>query len=411
MSCKTRSKIECPIFRARKCISENVLPTYEDMNRYFNCVEYELKPLSTNPQQTATEATKVVVKKIWDKASISTVLQCTIIKRITSYRLKIRNLLKPYKQRNKVISRSSFLLDQRTVRKMLISSLDVKTTKINQKRIERNKLLNTKSELDENEKSGLQVKKDTQRVERSQQESSTSQQVFTVPQGCLQIQLEFNIIESNIPALDESVSTDLSTDQKYLYDICDAISKGTVDENLSTRSPGKILHSRWLTTANRILRLYVSTAEPSENLSTLGAFNVWEMISLSRHLPKRLKEVIDPVILRNSYFAHPENILLGMLGDTREHIQKFAVLRIFKTRNSNKQQSRRKFEDPNSLNMSASSYMDLIDWSTSVITEPPLTMELPEEVLNDILKNPASSMLFSEIKSYLCHMQDGGTGC
>ncbi|CAH1107403.1 unnamed protein product [Psylliodes chrysocephalus] len=175
--------------------------------------------------------TKVVAKKIvenWDKASIPTVLQCTIIKRITSYRLKIRNLLKPYKQRNKVISyqkqlqdfrikskvlfdvaackcsdfktcvcdkvfkvpqaERSFILDQRTVRKMLISSLDVKTTKINQKRVERNKLLNTRSELDENEKSGLQVKEDTQRVERSQQESSTSQQVSTVPQGCLQIQ-------------------------------------------------------------------------------------------------------------------------------------------------------------------------------------------------------------------------------
>ena len=102
------------------------------MNRYFNWVEYELKPLSTNPKQTATEATKVVAKKIveiWDKASIPTVLQCTIIKRIT------------------------------------------------------------------------------------------------------------------IPVLDESVRTDLSTDQKYLFDICDAISKGTVDENLCKRSPGKVVHN------------------------------------------------------------------------------------------------------------------------------------------------------------------------
>ncbi|KAJ8934974.1 hypothetical protein NQ314_013079 [Rhamnusium bicolor] len=59
-----KNELECPIFGASKCINENVLPTYEDMNRYFNWVEYELKPVSTNPQQTATEATKVVAKKI-----------------------------------------------------------------------------------------------------------------------------------------------------------------------------------------------------------------------------------------------------------------------------------------------------------------------------------------------------------
>lgn len=232
MACKTRSELECPIFGAPKCISENVLPTYEDMNRYFNWVEYEMKPLSTNPQQTATEATKVVAKKIveiWDKASIPTVLQCTIIKRITSYRLKIRNLLKPYKQRNKVISyqkqlqdfrinskvlfdvaackcsdfntcvcdkvfkvpqsERTFILDQRTVRKMFISSVDVKTTNMNQKRIQRNELWKTRSEL--HEKSMLQVKKDletTKLVERAQQEPSTSRQVSAVRQGCSQIQ-------------------------------------------------------------------------------------------------------------------------------------------------------------------------------------------------------------------------------
>ncbi|KAG5897596.1 hypothetical protein JTB14_019544 [Gonioctena quinquepunctata] len=120
-------------------------------------------------------------------------------------------------------------------------------------------------------------------------------------------------------------------------------------------------------------------------------------------LPKNLKEVIDPVILR--YFAQPEDILLGMLGDTRHYIWELAVRRIFEARSSNIQQSLRQFEVPNSLNMNASSYMDLIDWSTLVITEPPLTMGYPVEVLIDIVKNPDTSMLFSEIKSYPCHTQ------
>ncbi|KAG5873660.1 hypothetical protein JTB14_021730 [Gonioctena quinquepunctata] len=92
-----------------------------------------------------------------------------------------------------------------------------------------------------------------------------------------------------------------------------------------------------------------------------------------------------------------------MLGDTRLHIRELAVRQIVKARSSNLQQSLRQFEVPNSLNINASSYMDLIDWSTLVITEPPPTMGLPVEVLIDIVKNPDTSMVFSEIKSYPCH--------
>ncbi|KAG5894039.1 hypothetical protein JTB14_037884 [Gonioctena quinquepunctata] len=49
--------------------------------------------------------------------------------------------------------------------------------------------------------------------------------------------------------------------------------------------------------------------------------------------------------------------------------------------------------------------MDLINWSTLVITEPPSTMGLPVEVLMDIVKNLDTSMVFSEMKSYPCHTQ------
>ncbi|KAG5871220.1 hypothetical protein JTB14_005755 [Gonioctena quinquepunctata] len=49
--------------------------------------------------------------------------------------------------------------------------------------------------------------------------------------------------------------------------------------------------------------------------------------------------------------------------------------------------------------------MDLIGWSTLVITEPPSTMKLLVEVLIDIVQNPDTSMVFSEIKSYPFHTQ------
>ncbi|KAF8774155.1 hypothetical protein HNY73_016737 [Argiope bruennichi] len=52
---------------------------------------------------------------------------------------------------------------------------------------------------------------------------------------------------------------DLSTDQKYLLDMCIAVSSGNCSLDLSLRNPGKLARSRWLTLANRFLRLYVTT--------------------------------------------------------------------------------------------------------------------------------------------------------
>ncbi|KAK4880463.1 hypothetical protein RN001_008609 [Aquatica leii] len=56
----------------------------------------------------------------------------------------------------------------------------------------------------------------------------------------------FEPIEAELPIIDPN---ELSTDQKYLFDICKRISRGDISSSLSLRDPGK------LTTANRIFRL------------------------------------------------------------------------------------------------------------------------------------------------------------
>ncbi|PGH37161.1 MAG: hypothetical protein CRN43_22805 [Candidatus Nephrothrix sp. EaCA] len=65
---------------------------------------------------------------------------------------------------------------------------------------------------------------------------------------------------------------ELSTDQRYLMEICNNIRIGECEVDLAMRNPGCLNHSRWLTTANRILRLYVSDKKPSENLKTLVTY-------------------------------------------------------------------------------------------------------------------------------------------
>lgn len=164
--------------------------------------------------------------------------------------------------------------------------------------------------------------------------------------------VDFVAIDSDLPTI---LRSDLSSDQKYLCDMVLAISNGKCSNALLNREPGAMAHSRWLTTANRILRLYVATLQPHPHLVILanyivkvyapmwfeiklkssvffGAKHLHKTIKLSRYLPDNLKAIIDPVLQRNGYFGHTENILLAMLADDKMHIRKLAYHRICKIR-------------------------------------------------------------------------------
>ena len=123
----------------------------------------------------------------------------------------------------------------------------------------------------------------------------------------------------------------LSTAQQYLLEICNGINAGECSIDVSMRNPGCLNHSRWLTTANRILKLLVSIKIPSEKLQALvmfiirvyapmwfaikshsfckdGARHFHQQVKRSRYLSQEQNNIIDPVLHRDSYFAHPENI-------------------------------------------------------------------------------------------------------
>ena len=110
----------------------------------------------------------------------------------------------------------------------------------------------------------------------------------------------------------------LSTDLQYLLKICNGINAGECSFDLSIRNPGCLNHFRWLTTANRIFRLYVSNKIPSEKLQALvmfiirvyaplwfaiksqssckdGARHFHQQVARSRYLSQEQKNIIDPV--------------------------------------------------------------------------------------------------------------------
>ena len=142
-------------------------------------------------------------------------------------------------------------------------------------------------------------------------------------------------------------------------------------------------HARWLTTANRILRLYVATSNPHGPLILLaefvmkvyarvwfciktkpsckyGGLHVWETINFSRYLDDSLRQIIDPVIQRNAFFAHPENMLLCMLVDDGRHVRELGLRRILKDNKAKLSFTVRQLEIP-ALNVDASDYTELID--------------------------------------------------
>src|SRR5215469_13716739 len=147
----------------------------------------------------------------------------------------------------------------------------------------------------------------------------------------------------------------MSKNQKYLLDISKAIASGNCPEDLAKREPGPLSHFRWLTAANRALRLhkYTRSFRQFKNYCWLyfeiiyafvvrnkekQVFYRWAKTRLSsnkktRYLSDELLQVVDPVIQRNAFFAHSENLLLAMLVNDREHIRELGYRRILKARN------------------------------------------------------------------------------
>jgi hypothetical protein len=189
---------------------------------------------------------------------------------------------------------------------------------------------------------------------------------------------------------------ELSTDQELLYDMCRAIHKGHVSEELANKKPGPVSHARWLTTAIRILRLYVSVENPSEGLIDITTFimyvyaKVWfrirmhpycsdgpkhllEMVHSTRYLKLHLRTGIDKVIQRNSFFAHHEALLLAMVCDDNDTIRELGYRRVLKVRESQEKGKLplcRRFTVPH-INFDATEYYDLIAWQT-IDSAPPL---------------------------------------
>ena len=202
--------------------------------------------------------------------------------------------------------------------------------------------------------------------------------------------------------ISEDVKKDLSTDQLYFLRACLAVEAGYQASQdipfLQLAQPGNLSHARWLTTGNRLLRLYMSTDSPPETLKRITSFivnfygpawfqiklhcscqdgprNLFYMIQLCQDLDASDQEIICPVLNNNNYFTHSENILLTAVGDINEDNRKYRIENFIAAREQLDPHdcNIRTFEKKNiALNFSAASYLDIIDWTKCDVTPPPL---------------------------------------
>ena len=148
--------------------------------------------------------------------------------------------------------------------------------------------------------------------------------------------------------------------------------------------------------------MYVPTWFSVKKASSIahGARHLFGMIDRSRDLADEVKKIMHPVIQRNSYFAHPEIILLSMVHDDRRHIRELGWRRMLKARDS-AETGVRTFV-LNKINMNAAQYYDMIEWQKETVSEPPITNPLKRD---KILASINEGILPEALPDFPCHSQ------
>lgn len=129
---------------------------------------------------------------------------------------------------------------------------------------------------------------------------------------------------------------------------------------------------------------------------------MWKLIKSTRYLPVEFRLIVDPVIQRNAYFAHPENLLLSMLSDENKTVRELAARRILQARSSpHTEKVPRVFEVPQ-INFDANNYIDLIYWQQQFF-DPPILRHISNQEINEVIESQGDeNLIFLKLP---CHTQ------
>ena len=206
----------------------------------------------------------------------------------------------------------------------------------------------------------------------------------------------------------------LNDDQLYFYKLWVALSKGNETagkahnqpKELWERYPSKVHLARWANTAAAIMRLFAQRHLPAEDLQylvnyivnvyapmffiikvhchiTMGARLYFLGIQLSKEcLAKRGFKFVKRYFEINSYYGHPESVLLAAVYDDDKKVREWAVRKIIDAReywNDHPNHFRQfKLLNGDLLDYDAKHYANLIKWENLPLEEyadPPMLRE------------------------------------
>jgi len=98
----TKKMVNCPVYGAPRDLADTLLPTNGDILKYYLFVKHEID--LTRPRDDVAIISEKVASKteeLWHRASIHTVSHARTYQMVRASHDKYRNLLKPYKGRQK----------------------------------------------------------------------------------------------------------------------------------------------------------------------------------------------------------------------------------------------------------------------------------------------------------------------
>ena len=214
--------------------------------------------------------------------------------------------------------------------------------------------------------------------------------------------------------LPEEVRADLSNDQKLLYDRAHAIRSGQLSRDVALKKGGSLVHSRWLTFAAELLKMWMSdhglVGDLLERLRTLvtyiltvyvpmwfnikvhhswieGPRHVLTHLQLLRLQAPDVQKILLPYLKTSSWFAHSESILQTMLCSPDQTEREFAIKKILKMRGKAPfGKTGVRYRKLPKLNVEATCLADLINWNRS--HEPLLTCTLTKDEIKRFDQEP-----------------------
>lgn len=244
--------------------------------------------------------------------------------------------------------------------------------------------------------------------------------------------VNFNAISSrNLPS--EIDQSGFRGDQKHMLELSKAVDTGICTIKIARKHLALFNACRWTSACIRILRVYISTKDPSTVLITLvtyvqqvyiptwfsirikpqwenGPRHLFNLVDWTRKAQNNLLmlPVIHKIVKNNSTFAHCENILIGMITDECEKVRREGYRRILKIRQDKSREERindiRPFTKPGNeeLNFGAQTYHDFLR-PKYFTYEPPYTiLTFSDAEMNNLARRNVRLL----VPRFLCHTQE-----